>query len=82
MRKVASIKIEPVNRLGISGPNADNHAIICDGYNGNDETYHLDYGCGGSAWSSTYTCANTYDGDWDEKGYTSDIYTRSYVYIN
>ena len=33
--------------FGISASGAGGHAIICDGYNGNDETYHLNYGWGG-----------------------------------
>jgi len=35
--------------FGISASGADGHAIICDGYNGNDNTYHLNFGWGGSS---------------------------------
>ncbi len=35
--------------FGISSSGADGHAIVCDGYNSNDGTYHLNFGWGGSS---------------------------------
>ncbi len=37
--------------------------------------------CAGD-WNTTYTCANTYDGDWDTYGYAADMDGDVYVYHN
>ena len=35
--------------FGISASGSGGHAINCDGYNGNEDTYHLNFGWGGSS---------------------------------
>jgi peptidase C10-like protein/Spi protease inhibitor/flagellar hook capping protein FlgD len=42
--------------LGLNGP-FGGHVIVCDGYNANDDTYHLNMGYGGS-WDGWYSLPN------------------------